>query len=257
MNRYANSPLVLVHGFPLNSRMWDAVTGSLSNCFELHVLDLPGFGSKTASVERSLAAWAKDIRQQLLERSVTKPIQLCGLSMGGYVAMEFAALYPNLLSRLILCDTKTQADTSDAKMHRLTIAENLQSEDAEKRNTAIRNLANEMPKKLLAPKNQRADSPVVKAITEMIDEISPSALAHAQLAMAARRDTTNVITSLTCPVLGIVGGEDQLTPPSLMQALISDCKQGTIQIIAGAGHLPPMEAPPEFVDAITNGEPKA
>lgn len=242
--------LVLIHGFPFDSSMWNSVLSLLESRYHVVNLNLPGFGNRPSIPNGSIADWARDIEKQIREQNISEQVDLCGLSMGGYVALEFAAQFPSRLSRLILCDTKTTIDTSEARSVRLTMADRLASGDESVVQQTMHQLADDMPSKLLSATTINSDQQLVEEVKQMILSIPPATLAAAQRSMADRRDTTEVIRSLDCPVVGIVGSDDEITPTQLMRDIIQTAKRGHLEIIEQAGHLPPLEKPTNFVAAL-------
>ena len=70
------------------------------------------------------------------------------------------------------------------------------------------------------------------------------------LGMAEREDSTSSLSAIRCPVLVIVGSEDDLTPPAESQRLADGIEGSQLQILAGSGHLSNIEKPEEFTDAL-------
>src|SRR5689334_18519351 len=111
-------PLLLVHGFPLDHTMWRGQIDALSKTHRVLAPDLRGFGKSSPvggdDAVLTMAQLADDLATMLTALQITEPVTFCGLSMGGYVAWQFAARHTGLLRRLILCDTKAAADTKEA-----------------------------------------------------------------------------------------------------------------------------------------------
>jgi len=101
----AGRPLVLLHGFPLDHRMWEA-QAPLADHVRLIAPDLRGFGGSTAEVATSMEQLADDVAALLAALHVTTPAVICGLSMGGYVAQHLAVRHPDRVAALVLVDTK-------------------------------------------------------------------------------------------------------------------------------------------------------
>lgn len=252
--------LVLLHGFPLDSRMWEDALCELGTEVSAFAPDLPGFGSSPPLPNQdehnaSMADYVEAIRAMIESHGITEPFVLGGLSMGGYMALEFAGRYPEKVSRLILCDTKTEADAPAARQLRLRMAEKLIRAAATPSScnpivdprTAI---AETMLPKLLSPKTVDRHREIVDRVATMVLGTDMLAIATAQRAMAHRRDTRDVIQNATYPIDCIVGEDDELTSPDLMQGIVNAAALGRLIIISEAGHLPPMEQPKRFADAL-------
>lgn len=247
------STLVLLHGFPLDSRMWQSVEKELACDYDLLIPDFPGFGGTPLLSENSIPHWARHLDSLLNDAGVSGKIQLCGLSMGGYVALEFATLFPGRLQRLILCDTKATADTEPARQQRLQTAQRMRAATGEQITVCLQELVAGMLPKLLAPATFELQAEIPQQLESWILQAEPLSVAVAQEAMAHRREHSELLKSLTCPVLGIVGADDQLTPPQVLGASINSARQGKLVVIPQAGHMPPLEQPRAFVEAICSG----
>src|SRR5688500_15068769 len=96
--RGQGTPLVLLHGFPLDHHLWDKVVPLLEDSFDIIVPDLRGFGNSTMlDASHSMDDYASDI-VNLLDRLNIQKAAIVGHSMGGYVALAFARLYPERIS---------------------------------------------------------------------------------------------------------------------------------------------------------------
>src|SRR5699024_3019782 len=123
-------PLVLLHAFPLDSRMWDDVAGHLTGMPVL-TLDAPASGSSAPAVgQPTLEAYADAVAATLAEVGVDRAV-VAGLSMGGYTALALAERHPALLAGIGLLDTKSTADDRQARDGRLATAERAEEVGAE------------------------------------------------------------------------------------------------------------------------------
>src|SRR6266516_2905456 len=122
------TPVVLLHAFPLDSRMWVPQVEALGG-YQAIVPDLRGFGAarEQAGEITPMDLLAEDVAKLLDERELERVV-ICGLSMGGYVALAFAGRHPERLGGLVLCDTGAGADTDDARAARLAMAERVLAE---------------------------------------------------------------------------------------------------------------------------------
>ena len=103
----AGTPLVLLHAFPLDGRMWAPQVEALAGTYQVIVPDLRGFGAARdqAVEEAGMALLADDVVRLLDDRGLDRVV-LGGLSLGGYVALALMARHPDRVSGLILLDTK-------------------------------------------------------------------------------------------------------------------------------------------------------
>lgn len=103
-------PLVLLHGFPLDIGVWDAILPLLEHQYEIIIPNLRGFGkSESRTGEYSLSNMADDVADLLDHIGLEKSI-IAGHSMGGYVALAFARSYPDRLLGLGLISSQVIAD---------------------------------------------------------------------------------------------------------------------------------------------------
>ena len=118
LRRGSGTPLVLLHGFPLDSGIWAPVVPLLENDFELILPDLRGFGgSLSNTADYSLSDMADDVIQLLDHLGIEKAV-IAGHSMGGYIALAFAKSYPERLLGLGLISTQVLPDTPERKESR-------------------------------------------------------------------------------------------------------------------------------------------
>jgi len=178
----------------------------------------------------------------LQEIGITEKVLIAGLSMGGYIAMQFARKYADCLSGIILCGTKTVADTPQ-------IAENRRKQAAAllDGSLSLANIADTMIPKLFSVVTKERKPELLAELRNIIIESQHvQGVAAATRGMAERSDTTEVLRQLEVPVLAVCGTEDQFSPPSEMRGLAETARHGLFIEIPEAGHLPPMEQPELF-----------
>src|SRR6266511_2140581 len=160
------TPVVLLHAFPLDSRMWLPQVEALGG-YQAIVPDLRGFGAaREAAVEvTSMDLLADDIAELLDERELERAV-LCGLSMGGYVALAFARRHPERLGGLVLCDTRAGADSDDARAARLAMAERVLAE-------GVGFLPGAMVPRLLGKTTREQQPELAERVTETILDQDP------------------------------------------------------------------------------------
>jgi pimeloyl-ACP methyl ester carboxylesterase len=170
---------------------------------------------------------------------------LCGLSMGGYVTFAFLRKYPQRVNGLILCDTRPGADNEEGKANREKVALLAESEGP----GAIADL--QLPR--LISDYTRQHSPEVEVrIRQMILAATAQGIAAASRGMALRVDSTDLLATISCPTLVLVGEQDVFTPPAVVQAYAAQIPGAQFAIIPYAGHLSNMEQPDAFFDALHN-----
>ena len=124
-------PLLLVHGFPLDHTMWARQLDALSSSHRVIAPDLRGFGASSVTAGTvTMAQYADDLAGLLGALGIDEPVIFCGLSMGGYVAWQFALRHRPKLAKLILCDTRAVADSPEAAAGRQKTAEKVLADGA-------------------------------------------------------------------------------------------------------------------------------
>ena len=251
-------PVILVHGFPFDHSMWDALTVELTaksttpdgaGQYRIIAPDLRGFGgSKGPTAPGSTVTMeqhADDLASLLYSLQIADKIALCGLSMGGYVAMAFARKYAAKLSSLILCDTRAGSDPPEIAGNRCRLAEEL---DHDKR--TLESVAVDMLPKLLTPETIQNAPQTIRVATGMMTRHRPFGLAASSRGMAERPDSTQLLQDLDIPILVLRGSEDVPASREEMEAMATRAKHGRYEEVDGAGHLGPMERPAGYAATI-------
>src|SRR5262249_15630706 len=155
----------------------------------------------------------------------------------------FLRKYPRRVSGLILADTRPGADSAEARASRENVAILAETQGT----GAIADL--QVPR--LISDYTRQHSPSVELrIRQMIDAATPQGIAAASRGMALRADSIDLLNTITCPALVLVGGHDVLTPPELAQDYAAKIPGAQLVVIPGAGHLTSLEQPQAFLQAV-------
>jgi 3-oxoadipate enol-lactonase len=235
--RGTGTPLVLLHGFPLDHHSWDLVAHLLEGTFDLILPDLRGFGqSSTVETQQTLDDFASDITG-LLDQLGIKQAAIAGHSMGGYVALAFAKRYLDRVSGLGLVSTQTPADPPERKEGRYKSA----VEVAEK---GIGVVVDAMTPKFTS------DEELQSAARTIMERQQPAAFIGALKAMAERMDTTSLLAELKIPVVIIHGDSDALVPVDRAREARNAVPHAHYVELKGVGHLPMQEAVGETAEAL-------
>jgi pimeloyl-ACP methyl ester carboxylesterase len=178
------------------------------------------------------SAWTLEDLATDLAESVTGPIHLVGLSMGGYIGLAFARLFPERLSSLVLVDSRAAADSPEGAAGRIALADRIRKE-------GVGFLPDLLIPRLVAP---GATEEVRSAIRQQILETPPETAAADAVAMANRLDARPYLGSLGVPFLAVHGTEDAIVPLAEAREMAALAK-GRLEHVAGAGHMVPMEDP--------------
>ncbi len=234
------TPLVLLHAFPMSNAMWRVQIDSLAKDFKVIAPNLRGIGATspfpaTPSVEQM----AHDVAALLADMNLAQPMILCGLSIGGYVALAFARLYPQRLGALILCDTQAAPDTPEARAKREENIEFAQTHSSSE-------LMERMLPSLLGETTRATRPKVVEAVRQMANDLEPQALVQLLQALRDRPDATPQLGQIKVPTLILCGLEDSITPPEIAKSLAHDIPKAELHLIPQAGHLSNLERPQNF-----------
>ncbi len=231
-------PVILfVHGFPLDHTMWLSQIKEFSKTNRVIAPDLRGFGGTDGALYTvSMEQYADDLVALLEALQADQPITFCGLSMGGYIGWQFALRHPKWLGRLILCDTRSAADSADAASNRLKMAEIVMKEGPEP-------VAWAMMPKLFAPATSQLQPELTEQIRKTVLATNPIAIAAAHRGMAVRPDVSSYLPTMMVPTLVIVGEFDVISPPAEMKAIAQALPDAQFSVISNTGHMAPVEDP--------------
>lgn len=239
------TPLLCVHGFPLSHAMWREQLGELSRSFRVIAPDLRGFGQSTlgdlASDQLSMEQLADDLAQLLTALGISEPIVLCGLSMGGYVAWQFARKYRPRLKALIQCDTRALADTPEGVANRQRLAALVLDKGSEV-------IASTMLPSLFSVQTTEKQHAAIAQMRDIIHSTSPATIAAALRGMAARPDVREWLPTCDLPTLLICGIDDKISTVNEMREIAAALPQARLVVVPDAGHMAPLENP-AFVNA--------
>lgn len=229
--------LLLVHGFPIDSAMWRHQIDHFSLTHRVIAPDLRGFGESGVSTGTvTMGEYAADLDSLIEKLAIKEPIVFCGLSMGGYIAWQFALNHASRLRALIVCDTRAAADSPEAAGKRIETAIKLESEG-----TSF--IADVMLPKFYT-ENELTKEPVfVRETREMIMRTNPFGAAAASRGMGVRPDVTAKLATIKVPTLVICGEHDAISPPKEMRSIAAAMPNATYAEIPGAGHMAPLQSP--------------
>ncbi|MEI7772404.1 MAG: alpha/beta fold hydrolase [Chloroflexales bacterium] len=232
--------LLLIHAFPLSGAMWRPQVQALQGQLRLIAPDLRGFGGTDAPPGPYTMDQHADDLAALLDQLGVGQATLCGLSMGGYIAMAFMRRHAARARALILADTRAGADSAEAQAGREANARIAEAQGA----AAI---ADKMIPGLVAP---GAGQELRAALRDMIVANTPQGIAGALRGMALRPDSTASLRAASVPAVVIVGEEDGLTPPTEAGQITMALAGSYVMTLPGAGHLSSMESPEAFTTAL-------
>lgn len=237
--RGKGTPMVLLHGFPLDHHLWDEVVPLLEDQFDLIIPDLRGFGgSSTVDSFYSMEDYASDVAALLDHLGIPKAA-IVGHSMGGYAALAFARLFPDRVSGLGLVSSQVLDDAPERKEGRYKSA-------AEVADKGIASVVETMAPKFTS------DTRLQEYARTSMEKQQPAAYIGALKAMAERVDSTPLLSTINYPVVIIHGDADSLIPVDRAREVKASFPQSHFVEIRGAGHMPMMEAKEQTAEALRN-----
>lgn len=237
------TPLVLIHAFPTDQRLWKAQQKELKKYFRVITLDLWGFGQSqmTDGSAITMTDYADEVKQLLDKLQIQKAI-IGGESMGGYIALAFLKKYPNEVKGLILSDTQTIADTKEIKAKREASAIEVLQDGTD-------HLINGFIPKALS---KNAPDKTKMFLQNILTSQKAAALASALRGMALREDTSNILSTTSLPVLIITGDKDEVISPQQSKTMKQLAKNSRLVILTNAGHLSSLEQSSKWNQAVIN-----
>ncbi len=235
--RGQGSPLVLIHGYPLDHSIWDPLAPFLEHNFDLIIPDLRGFGqSELMQADNSIVDYASDIAGLLTHLNIRKAY-IAGHSMGGYVALAFAREYEQWVSGLAMVASQMAADAPERKEGRYASAKQVMEK-------GVVPVAESMAPKL-------SSEPRWQAFAYGLIEKQPAqGVAAALRAMAGRPDSSEMFGAFPFPVVIVHGDADQLIPVQKGKEMKAAHPAAHFAELPAAGHLPMMEQPERVAEAL-------
>ncbi|NGM63856.1 alpha/beta fold hydrolase [Sphingobacterium sp. SGR-19] len=235
--------IIFLHGFPFNKNMWRDQLEALPEDVTAIALDIRGHGLTTSGHGFfSIDVFAKDIGVFMEKLDIEQAV-LCGISMGGYIALRAYQLFPEKISGLILVDTHSKADTNAGKQKRFDSIQAIL-------NYGRRPFSIGFVENVFSPHSILERPEAVEYIKSAIRRSSVRSICSTLLALAARTDTSDTLKDISVPTLLIRGSDDRITSLQDMKDLEEAIPNARFIEITGCGHLPNLEVPEEFNYAI-------
>jgi 3-oxoadipate enol-lactonase len=236
----ADAPaIVLVGSLGSDLRMWDAQVGPLAERFRVVRFDTRGHGaSPVPPGPYSLADLGKDVLA-LLDRVGIASASICGVSLGGVIAMWCAIHAPERLDRLVVCFSSAWFGPSEAWLERAALVR--------AKGTAA--VADAVVARWLTDSTKRARPELVERLRAMIAATPAEGYAACCEALAAT-DLRGRLGAIAAPTLAVSGSEDPATPPEHGRAIAAAIPGARFVEIPAAAHLGNIERPEQFNEAL-------
>lgn len=234
-------PLILIHAFPTDQRLWISQEEGLKGNFRVITLDLWGFGESSGADGQAVTMeeYADEVKSLLDQLHIRKAI-IGGESMGGYVALAFLKKYPHSVSGLVLSDTQSIADSPETKEKREKTAVDVLE------NGTDQFIQGFMPKAL----SPQAPDEMKAFLQDILEDQAATGIASASRGMALREDTSDVLSKASAPILIMTGDQDVLISPTQSQNMHALAKNSRLVMIKNAGHLSSLEQSEQWNQAI-------
>lgn len=234
-----NNPVIFLHGYPFDKTMWQNQLDFLKSSNRVIACDIRGFGKSTDEYSSlSMDLFADDLIEFMDMLHIEKAI-ICGLSMGGFIALNAQKRFPERFEALILCDTQCISDTKDVQKKRYEIMNQITAEGVTDFNEGF--VKSVFHKDSLIHKKER-----VEKLREIVFSNSEHIIIMGLKALAERSETCSTLNEIQIPTMIICGREDEVTPLKESEFMHKNIEGSELHIIENAGHVPNLEHPEEF-----------
>ncbi len=231
-----NKSIIFIHGFPYDYTMWQNQINALKENYYCIAYDVRGLGeSYVGDGQYTMEFYVEDLFSIIEELKLQKPV-LCGLSMGGYIALRAVERNQDLFGALILCDTRPEADDNAGKLKRSFNIKMINTE-------GLKKFVDYFVPTCLADETIEEQKELFSSILNKSYQHNPIGVKGAIIAIMSRTDTSSFLTQIKIPTLILCGSFDKLTPPQVMRSMSEKIPDSEFAIIPRAGHLSPLENP--------------
>ncbi len=232
-------PIIFLHGFPFDKTMWQPQLEFLKSTNRVIALDLRGFGKSTDEKSPlSIDLFGDDLIAFMDVLNISKAI-VCGLSMGGYVALNVLSRFSARFKALILCDTQCIADSPPVKEKRNKTIEQIRAEGTTLFNDGF-------IKSVFHENTLNNKKELVKQLHAVVFANSPQIITAGLTALANRNEACSALNEISVPTVIICGRQDIITPLEQSEYMLKNIAGSTLHIIENAGHVSNLEHPDEF-----------
>jgi len=236
----SGAPIFLFHSLLSDRASFDAIVPRLAESFRVIVPELPGFGGSQA-VAGGLAAVADRMAQMVGEIDGGGERIVLGNGYGGFVALQLAIRHAGIATRLILADCGAAFSEPGREAFR-----NMAAASRQKGLQAITDVA---MRRLFAPEFQAQRPDLMRERREAFLRTDADVL-HGACEALAELDLRPQLGQVRVPVLVLVGEHDEATPPPMSRELAAGLPDARLKIIPGCAHVPQLQSPQAFLEAI-------
>jgi len=234
-----NIPVIFLHGYPFDKTMWQLQVDFLKSSYRLIACDVRGFGKSTDEKDPlSIDLFGDDLIAFMDTLNINKAI-VCGLSMGGFIALNAHQRFADRFEALILCDTQCIADTANVKEKRYQAIDEIES-------SGVGDFNEGFIKRVFHKNSLTTKKELVEQLRSVVFANSHYSICKGLVALAERSETCSTLNTITIPTLIICGREDEVTPLAQSEFMHSKIKGSVLRIIDNAGHVSNLEQPHQF-----------
>jgi 3-oxoadipate enol-lactonase len=244
IDRGEGDSVVFLHAFPLQAAMWDYQVEALEGTHRCIAVDLPGFGQSPPPDDpdaASMQGWA-GLVVGVLDQLGVEQATVVGASMGGYLAMALLRHHPQRVRQLVLADSRARSDDPAVAQRRTAQQEQLRG------GAEVASLAKETVEGLLSSGSMTRPE-LVDYVHALAEGADPRGWVGALEAMKRRPDSMLLLRQAGIRALVVVGELDRVTPIAEAMSLRSLLK-GELVVVPNVGHLPNVEDPLAFNEAL-------
>lgn len=232
-------PVIFLHGFPFDKTMWESQLDFLKSSYRLIACDIRGFGKSTDEESAlSIDLFADDLINFMDKLNIDKAI-VCGLSMGGFIALNAIKRFPGRFEAAILCDTQCIADNFEAKEKRFKIIDEIETD-------GVNNFNEGFIKKVFHKDSITNKKELVGQLRSVVFSNSKNIICQGLVALANRSETCSTLSEINFPTLILCGREDEVTPLAQSEFMHKNIKGSIMHVIDNAGHVSNLEQPQAF-----------
>ena len=240
------APLLLIHGWGMHGGVWSEVAEKLAADFQVLSVDLPGYGySKTEKREANKEADSLDLIVDELSANFTGPLAICGWSLGGQIAIRWAAREPAKLKHLILVASTPSFVARENWLFGLekNILEKFASELEQNHASTLRRFIT------LQLRGSENEKELLLLLRERLFNRGEPNISALRIGLDILRDVDlrDELGGISQPTLVIAGEKDKLTPPQASHYLAQTIPLANLVVIKGSAHAPFLSHPDEFV----------
>lgn len=237
--------LVFLHGYLESISIWNDFTPFFDKQFQVVCVDLPGHGGSTIHYSMVTMEDMAFAIKQVLDQLGIRSCVFVGHSMGGYAALAYADLFPEMVAGLILLHSHPNSDTNEKIRSRIADVERIELGEKDK-------IVDESIPKLFANINHEKFTESINRSRRIAMSTSDIGVIAALRGMAARKDRNHVVENLNRKVLMVFGSLDNLIPSDMASGLSSKHPLARVAWLHNSGHMGFIEEIDQAAKAITS-----